>query len=160
MCHKNGHRAADCLLPVNICFAQRPSQAQNPPFSLCLGHGMVPLSSQSRAMVKAWREVFAKRSETLAQQGKRDNFSLYTNKVVQHHGERLTPTLLESQLKKGIEAHLGMPPLSPFSVNFEFLQSFPHNFLDLNKLKNLPSFLLALDPPDSFSLGSPPPLFP
>jgi hypothetical protein len=68
--------------------------------------------------------------------------------------QEVLPSNLEIQLKKGVDAHLGIPPLSPFSVNFNFLQSFSHNFVDLNKLKKLPSLLFALENP-AFSPGPP-----
>jgi len=96
-----------------------------------------------------------KTSDILAHQGKRDHISLLKKEVVKCHGESPSPSLLDTQLKNGIEAHLGMPTLSPFSVNFKFLHSFSHNFLDLNMLKNIPSFLLALDPPKYSPPGPP-----
>jgi hypothetical protein len=76
---------------------------------------------QSRAMFRAWREVNAKK---LAQ-GKGTTLLFHQRRRESDMQRKLAPFFFESQLKKGVEAHLGMPPLSPFSVNFNFYSLFP-----------------------------------
>jgi hypothetical protein len=67
------------------------------------------------------------------------------------------PSTHDYQIKQGIDAYLGMPPLSPLSVNFVYLQALSPNLVGLSKLKSLRSHISTKSLPSPYSPG--PPLF-
>jgi hypothetical protein len=144
-----------CLLPLKHRTSQGKTSRQRSSISFFSGQGVVSPPPQSRAMFQAWREVSKKKSVVSALQGIKDSTTISSKEEGKHQAQEVVTANYEFQLKKGVEAHLGMPPLSPFSVNFNFLQSFTHNFLDLNKLKNFPSLPYAMEIPAFFSPGPP-----
>jgi hypothetical protein len=139
-CHKHGHMATDCHVPMKRRPTQGPIHGQRSTHYFCLGQCVLVPPPQTWALYQAWKEVNAKKYE-----GKRDYTVVSSKEECLRPTEVSSPTCFGSQLKKGVESHLGMPPLSPFSINFNFLESFSHSFLVLNNLKNRPSFLVALE---------------